>query len=55
MQIHQRFKDHLKELIQEISAKVGLTDIDNIPNEDIIAKLYDIYMEPSFIHPTTER
>lgn len=43
MNIHQDFKDELKKIRPDLATKFWLTNIDNMPNEDIIAKLIDMF------------
>jgi hypothetical protein len=45
MLIHQKFKDELKTLNEEIKNKMEITDIDSMPNEDIIKLIYKIYTD----------
>ena len=43
MLIHDRFKFHLNELRADLKEKFGLTNIMDIPNEDIIEKIQKIF------------
>jgi hypothetical protein len=50
MFIHEAFKDELKTVIPELQERLGITNIDGMPNGDIISKLATIFTDESNIN-----